>query len=111
MDSTRSRPPFMTWFTCGIDQRDHAISEEDMTNGISCGDGRYLALCGTTVSVSSLMCPPGRRCLPCETVVQSVAEDYAPPRNTGFLTRLLGRGQRRDDSQTIARHRLFGQRR
>jgi hypothetical protein len=113
MSSTRSRAPFMTWFTCGFENRDHAISEGDMENGLSRGEGRYLAVCGVTVSVSSMMCPPGRRCRSCDAVVRRVAHDYASSRSTstGFLSRLFGRGRRRDGSQAAMGHRLFGQRR
>jgi hypothetical protein len=100
----------MTWFTCGFDRLDHAIGDNDMTTGISVGSGRYVALCGVTVCVSSLMCPPGRRCLSCTAAVQRVEREYLPSRNTGFLTRLRGRGRHRDDTPAVAGYWLFGQR-
>lgn len=112
MNYARSRAPFVTWFTCGFENIDHAISDDDMATGISVGAGRYAALCGATVRVSSMMCPPGRRCPSCEAAVLSVERD-SPSRDTGFLTRLLGRGRRRDDSTrapSLPEQRLFGQR-
>jgi hypothetical protein len=110
MGYAKTRVPFVTWYTCGFNHVDHAISDDGMADGMAGGDGHYVAICGVTVSVSSLMCPPGRRCSSCQAIVQRIAHDCAPPRNTGLLNRLRGLGRHRDDSQAVAGYRLFGQR-
>jgi hypothetical protein len=101
MDSAKTRAPFVTWFTCGFESIDHAISEDDIATGISAGSGRYAALCGATVCVASMTCPPGRRCPSCEAAVLSV-EHNSPPQNTSFLSGILnqlrGYGRRREGS-------------
>lgn len=110
MDSARARTPFVTWFTCGSENIDHAISEDDVITGMSGGSGRYAALCGTTVCVASMVSPPGRRCASCQAALL-IAERDSPSRRTGFLSKLLGRGRHRDDSahfQPGAGYRLFG---
>ena len=97
------------WFTCGFENIDHAINDEDMAIGISAGAGRYTALCGATVNVASMICPPGRRCAACEAAVLRVERD-APPRDTAFPIQ-AGRGRHRGDSassQPGMSFRLFG---
>lgn len=113
MDHARTRASFVTWFTCGSENIDHAISEDDIATGISAGSGRYKALCGATVCVASMVCPPGRRCPSCEAAVVLLVERDSPSRDTGFLSQLLGRGRHRDNStksQGGAGYRLFGRR-
>lgn len=118
MNYAKTRAPFVTWFTCGFESIDHAISEDDIATGISAGSGRYVALCGATVCVASMVCPPGRRCSTCEAAVVLLIERDSPSRDTGFLSQLFGRqlfgrGRHRDDSansQTGGGYRLFGRR-
>lgn len=95
MHEPRTQATLATWFTCEFDRTDHAISDDNMILGFSVGAGRYAALCGTTVCVSPLVCPPGRRCLSCEAIVQR-ADRESLPRKTGGLTRSCGRGRHRD---------------
>ncbi len=90
------RAPFVMWFTGGSDHMDHAITDDNMAAGISIGAGRYAALCGAMVCVSSMICPPGQRCVSCEDAVLRLERD-SPSRNTGFLARIRARGRRRDD--------------
>lgn len=97
MGYARSRGPFLMWFTCGFEHIDHAIKDDDMAVGISAGAGRYTALCGATVNVASMICPPGRRCPSCEDAVLEVARD-APARITAFPTQADGRRRHRDHS-------------
>jgi hypothetical protein len=107
MGYARSRGPFLMWFTCGFENIDHAINDDDMAIGISAGAGRYTALCGATVDVASMICPPGRRCAACEAAVRRV-ERPPQPRNTTFPTQ-ASRGRHREDSaQASASSRLFG---
>lgn len=110
MSYARSRGPFLMWFTCGFEHIDHAIKDDDMAIGISAGAGRYTALCGATVNVASMICPPGRRCPSCEAAVLRVERDSSPG-VTAFPTQADGRGRHRDysaSSQTGLR--LFGRR-
>jgi hypothetical protein len=112
MDSAkrRSRAPFVTWFTCSFEHIDHAIGEDDMATGLSVGTGRYAALCGATVCVASMICPPGRRCSSCEAAVLGDQYDLPSP-GAGFFARLRARGRHRDDSMTPqpgVGYRLFG---
>lgn len=95
MHEPRTRTKLMTWFTCEFDRTDHAISDDNMAIGFSVGAGRYAALCGTTVCVSSLMSPPGRRCPSCEAIVHRLGRESLP-RKAGGLTRYLGRRRHRD---------------
>jgi hypothetical protein len=97
MNEPRTRVKLVTWFTCEFDRTDHAISDENIVVGFSVGTGRYAALCGTTVCASSLLCPPGRRCISCAAIVQRLDHESLP-RKTGFLTRLRGRGRRHDST-------------
>jgi hypothetical protein len=101
MDHAKTRAPFVTWFTCGFESIDHAISEDDIAIGIAAGSGRYTALCGATVCVASMTCPPGRRCPSCEAVVLGV-EHNPPSPDTGFLSGILnqlrGHGRHRNNS-------------
>ncbi len=100
MHESRTRAKLMTWFTCKFDRTDHAISDDNMAIGFSFGAGRYAALCGTTVCVSSLMSPPGRRCPSCEAIVQRLDRESLP-RKVGVLARYLERGQHRDDTTDL----------
>lgn len=104
MNYAKTRAPFVTWFTCGFESIDHAISEDDIATGIAAGSGRYAALCGETVCVASMTCPPGRRCPSCEATVLS-AERNLPSQNTGFISRILsqlrGHGRHRDNSTNV----------
>jgi hypothetical protein len=96
------------WFTCGFEHVDHAIKDDDMAIGISAGTGRYTALCGATVNVASMICPPGRRCPSCEAPVRRVERD-APAHVPAFPTQADGRGRHRGDSATSQTgYRLFG---
>lgn len=95
MYEPRTRAKLMTWFTCEFDRADHAISDDNMAIGFSVGAGRYAALCGTTVCVSSLMSPPGRRCPSCEAIVQRLGRESLPSK-AGVVARYLGRRRHRD---------------
>lgn len=95
MHEARTRAKLVAWFTCEFDHTDHAVSDDNMAIGFSVGAGRYAALCGATVCVSPLVCPPGRRCPSCEAIVQRIDRESLP-RKTGILTRLRGRGRHRD---------------
>jgi hypothetical protein len=113
MNHAKTRAPFVTWFTSGSENIDHAIGEDDMITGISAGSGQYAALCGATVYVASMVCPPGRRCPSCEAAVVLLVERDSPSRDTGFLSQLFGRGRHRDSStnfQAGGGYRLFGRR-
>lgn len=95
------------WFTCGFEHIDHAIHDDDMAIGISAGAGRYTALCGATVNVASMICPPGRRCSDCEAAVLRVDRN-PPPRDPPFPTQ-AARGRHREDSAIAgAGSRLLG---
>ena len=111
MDYASSRAPFVMWFTGGSDHTDHAITDANMAAGISIGTGRYAALCGAMVFVSSMICPPGRRCASCEDAVLR-AEGDSPTADTGLLVRMRARGKRRgslENTQAVA-ERWFGRR-
>jgi hypothetical protein len=95
MHEPRTRAKLMTWFTCEFDRTDHAISDDNMEIGFSVGGGRYAALCGTTVCVSSLMSPPGRRCPSCEVIVQRLGRESLPHK-AGVVARYFGRRRHRD---------------
>jgi hypothetical protein len=110
MGYARGRAAFVTWFTCGFEHIDHAISDDAMATGISVGAGQYKALCGATVCVASMICPPGRRCPSCEVAVLRVERDSPCP-DTEFPTQSRGRGRHRDKSTNFhadAGYRLFG---
>lgn len=110
MDRARARASFVMWFTGGSEPIDHAISDDNMATGISVGAGRYVALCGETVCVGSMICPPGRRCPSCEAAVLRIEHD-PPPSSLPFPTQSRGRGRHRDDpagSPAGAGYRLFG---
>jgi hypothetical protein len=100
MHESTTRAKFMTWFTCESDRTDHAISDDNMAIGFSTGAGRYAAVCGTTVCVSSLMSPPGRRCPSCEAIAQRLGRE-SMPRKAGVLARYLGRGRHRDGTTDL----------
>ena len=109
MNPAKARAPFVMWFTGGSEPIDHAISDDDMATGISVGTGRFLALCGETVCVASMICPPGRRCSPCEAAVQRMEHDPPPP-SPRVPTQSRDRGRHRDDlagAPAGAAHRLF----
>lgn len=113
MHTSRRRPTLLTWFTCALDRTDHAISDDNMAIGFSVGAGRYAALCGTTVYVSSLVCPPGRRCPSCEAIRQHSGRESLPTK-AGVLIRWRGRSRHPDDStdsQAVAVSWLSGRRR
>jgi hypothetical protein len=98
------------WFTCGFEHIDHAIHDDDMAIGISAGTGRYTALCGATVHVASMVCPPGRRCAACEAAVLRV-ERNSPSRQPAPFPTQASRGRHRDgsaSSQAGMGSRLFG---
>lgn len=100
MNQPRTRAKLMTWFTCEFDRTDHAISDDNMAIGFSVGAGRYAALCGTTVCVSSLMSPPGRRCPSCEAIVQRLGRESLPHK-AGVLARYLGRRRHHDGTPAL----------
>lgn len=100
MNEPRTRAKLVTWFTCEFDRTDHAISDDNIAVGFSAGAGRYAALCGTTVCVTSLLCPPGRRCLSCADIVQGLDRESLP-RKTGILSRLRGLGRRHNGTTNL----------
>jgi len=113
MDGVKSRASFVMWCTCGFEHIDHAISDDDMAIGMSMVAGRYTALCGATVSVASMICPPGRRCPSCEAALLRIECD-SPSYEARFPTQSRGsRGRHRDGSsqtQASVGYRLFGRR-
>jgi hypothetical protein len=101
MNYAKTRAPFVTWFTCGLESIDHAISEDDIAAGIAAGAGRYAALCGATVCVASMTCPPGRRCPSCEDAVWGVERNSSSGDISflsGILSQLRGHGRHRESS-------------
>jgi hypothetical protein len=57
----------MIWMTCVQDNREHAVTDEQV--GIGSAYGRYLARCGRLITPGSLALPPGRRCLTCHAAL------------------------------------------
>ncbi len=100
------RGPFVMWFTCGFDNIDHAIKDDDMAMGISAGSGQYMALCGATINAASMICPPGRRCSPCEAAMLLI-ERGPSTRDIDFPTQ-PGGGRHRGDSTNSVAGVLFG---
>lgn len=97
MNEPRTRAKSVTWFTYEFDRTDHVISDDNMAIEFSVGAGQYVALCGTTMYVSPLACPPGRRCSSCEAIVQR-ADRESLPHKARTLTRSCRRGRHHDST-------------
>jgi len=94
--------------TSSADGRDHLISEQAMTSGLTAGHGDYTALCGRVVVAAPMVAPPGPTCLDCETALHRItASGTNPHRRRGLVARLLRRFSRPADSRstTAGSHR------
>ncbi|MGW5715108.1 hypothetical protein ACWEVP_02990 [Amycolatopsis sp. NPDC003865] len=67
-----SRPSrlYVTWHRSVADNLDHAVTDEDLAEGITRQTGRYHSLCGCEVLFDSCLVPPGRRCGTCNVLVR-----------------------------------------
>lgn len=75
----------------GDDGIEHRVTDEDVQAHLHT-DGRYPAMCGTTVRVASLLRAPGRRCGRCALAIAQIANAAAAtipeqPRGTRWLRR------------------------
>ena len=57
------------WVTGVDDGVDHMVTDEDMSAGMSAGQGIFRAVCGVVVTSDALAAPPGRRCPGCWAVL------------------------------------------
>ena len=108
VDQIRHRITRPTTMTSTADGRDHLLSEQATTAGLVAGHGEYTALCGRLVVAASLVTPPGRTCLDCETALHhSTTTSTTSHRHQGLLARLLRRRFPRAGSRstTAASHR------
>lgn len=64
-----------TWHTDIGDGFDHAVTDEDMC----AGDGRYLAVCGNTVTPGSMADPRGPACPVCWGRLRQFARNVQSP--------------------------------
>ncbi|MEV4143648.1 hypothetical protein AB0J40_08255 [Amycolatopsis sp. NPDC049691] len=67
-----SRPSrlYVTWHRSVADNLDHAVTDEDLADGIALQTGRYDSLCDREVLLDSCLVPPGRRCGVCNALVR-----------------------------------------
>ncbi|SEF24727.1 hypothetical protein SAMN05421837_102834 [Amycolatopsis pretoriensis] len=67
-----SRPSrlYVTWHRSVADNLDHAVTDEDLADGVAHQTGRYYSLCGREVPFDSCLVPPGRRCDACNVLVR-----------------------------------------
>jgi hypothetical protein len=56
---------YVCWHRSGLDDRDHAVTDEEFIRGRRDSQGRYEALCGHVVLPTSMLVPPGRPCPRC----------------------------------------------
>jgi hypothetical protein len=64
---------WVVWVTSVVDEIDHALTDEDMSAGMSAGLGRYAAVCGKSVVPAALTAPPGRACPGCAEILRPSA--------------------------------------
>jgi hypothetical protein len=91
-----STPLFTTWHTSSVDGLDHAVTDEDLTNGTGKRAGRYAAVCGHEVLATLMSNPPGTRCPRCVAYLRARAtlrdfEQRQQHHKPGLLARLLHR--------------------
>jgi hypothetical protein len=53
----------VTWMTCALDTREHAVTDADFAAGLP--HGLYKGVCGYLVVPQALVSPPGRACALC----------------------------------------------
>lgn len=90
-----SRHPATTPLTCAEDGRSHQVSDEQMVVGRHAGNGRYVTLCGNTVTAMPLLAPDGPACAGCAVATTPSSRSarlgvLGRHRRPGLLRRLLG---------------------
>lgn len=80
--STPSRL-YVAWYRCVVDDRDHAITDEDFARGINRREGRYDAVCGHQVLIGSVMLAPRPRCTRCRAFVTTRTSRPIPAKKPG----------------------------
>jgi hypothetical protein len=55
----------VTWMTCVVDQREHAVAHPEFEAGLIAGHGCYLATCDHVAFPGALVSSPGPRCTEC----------------------------------------------
>lgn len=92
--------------TCVEDGRSHQITEEQMIAGRRARTGSYLAICGHTVTATSMVAPDGRPCSRCHhhsAHLAGVGHRPGRHRQRRRLWRLLG-GQRSPIPPVVPTH-------
>lgn len=64
-NETKTSRLYVTWYRCMTDDRDHAVTDEDFAQGIQQQEGRYNAVCGHRLLISSVLAPPAPPCTRC----------------------------------------------
>lgn len=92
--------------TCVEDGRSHQVTDEQMIAGRRARTGRYLAICGYTVTATSMLAPDGRPCPRCHNPSAHLAGLGHRPgrhRQRRRLGRLFG-GQRSPIPPVVPTH-------
>jgi hypothetical protein len=78
---------YVCWHRSEVDDRDHAVTDEEFAHGRRDAQGRYEALCGHVVLPCSMLVPPGRPCGRCRaylvarSTLPTVEQRVLPPRH------------------------------
>lgn len=86
----------VVWHRCVVDDRDHAVTDEEFTAGRFQGQGRFVAVCGHVTYPGSMLDSPGPPCRRCNAYLEALASLRSAeqrfgvePRKPGFWRRLL----------------------
>jgi hypothetical protein len=78
---------YVCWHRNELDNRDHAVTDEEFARGRRNAQGRYTALCGHVMLPGSMLLPPGRPCPRCHASLvarptpPAVGQRLGPPRH------------------------------
>jgi hypothetical protein len=74
----KSAPAYLRpiWVTSFVDDRDHAVTDEEMVVGIQSREGAYRAICGETIVPPSMLAPPQPRCHACTARLRAQRRAY-----------------------------------
>ena len=64
------------WMTSFVDDRDHAVTDEEMLAGMQSRHGAYRAICGETIVPPSMLAPPQPRCHACTAKLRAQRRNY-----------------------------------
>ncbi len=104
----RSDVQHLTGLTCVADRLHHAVTQEELGDGVLRRAGRFPAVCGHTIVPGSMLEPPGTPCPNCEPLLAESSQ-LCNLRHLHYegvigrwLTKMADKARRRQDGDTAS---------